>query len=99
MKKMTLWQRLNAAQAILIALLLLGGGFALRIEQSNATAERRRAQLDRVKNRVYFDLQQMGYAVRGAILDARNGNETNRWSEAQKDLAAAVADPEFRHAF
>ncbi len=96
---MTLWQRLNAAQAVLIALLLLGGGFALRIEQSNAAAERRRAELDRIKNRLYFDLQQMGYAVRGAILDARNGSETNRWSEGQKDLAAAVGDPEFRRTF
>ncbi len=99
MKMMTLRQRLNATQAILIGLLLLGGGVALRIEQSNSSTAIRRGKLDHMRDRVFRDVLQIRDAVRGLILEQNNDSEKKLRQDAQEDLANAVRDRDFQSVF
>ncbi len=72
MNKSTVWRRLNTAQLILVALLLLGVGLAFWIEHRRVESERRSARLDAGVERIRLDLIQISANLRGQLLDPRD---------------------------
>jgi methyl-accepting chemotaxis protein WspA len=86
MKHMTIWQRLNTAQIVLVLLLLGVVALALWVEEVRWSAMHRAEELHATKNAIYFDVVSINDAVRGLLLDPKNEQEKKRRREAELDL-------------
>jgi methyl-accepting chemotaxis protein WspA len=88
MKQMTIWQRLNIAFAVLVVLLMAGGGLALWSERTLKDAERRGMDLAYKTDLIRLDLATLSDGLRGLLLDPKTGHEgeKKRRTEAEKDL-------------
>lgn len=92
MKKMTIWQRLNLALALMI-LFLLGGFFVVYwTETAVSHSKLRTAELTKAKSKVRSDLVEADDAVRGYLLDPKGDSEKSRWRQASADLGASIDD-------
>lgn len=92
MNKMTIWQRLNTAQILLIALLLAGVGLALWVEEARSGATQRSAQLVNARDRIQNDLVILSDALRGNLLDPKSEAERRRRQDARIDLLGHLDD-------
>src|SRR5215471_16931165 len=102
MKHMTIWQRLNIALAVLVLLLMAGGGLALWIEYARAAADRESEKLDTSNDRIWHELAVMSDAVRGLMLlepkseleKLERNNEKNRRHAAEVALTKHLDEVE-----
>ena len=74
--------------AVLVLLLLTGGGLALWIERTATGADRRSEQLAYRKDRINLDLVSLSDSLRGSLLDPQNDMEEKRRHDAEGDLDA-----------
>lgn len=86
MKQMSTWQRLNAGMAAILFLLLAALGVAFWMEQANASASYRASELERLRDRIYFDFTEMSDAIRGVLLDFKSDAEKIRLRETEKEF-------------
>ena len=86
MKKLTLWQRLNTPQAVLILLLIVGVGLTLWVETTLSKAAQRGDQLNSGSERIRNNMTQMGDALRWLLLDPKNEEEKKRRTDTENDL-------------
>ena len=90
MKKMTLWQRLNIALALMI-LLLVGGFFVVHWTQNALQDSKLRiGELTTARAKLRLDLAEADDAVRGFLLDPKSELEKSRWRQASTDLKASI---------
>lgn len=88
--KMSIWKRLNTAQLIFIALLVIGVIIAVWMERASSSSTQRSDQFaDRV-DRIRDDITVMNDALRGLLLDPQNEAENKRREDAAKDLTATL---------
>ena len=92
MNKSTVWRRLNTAQLILVALLLLGVGLAFWIEHRRVESERRSARLDAGVERIRLDLIQISANLRGQLLDPRDALDRKSKITPETDLFNTADD-------
>jgi len=85
---MNILQRRNILFAVLVLLLLTGGGLALWIERTATGAERRSEQLAYRKDRINLDVVSLSDSLRGLLLDPKNDTEEKRRHDAEGDLDA-----------
>jgi len=99
MKQMSIWQRLNTALAVLVLLLLAGGGLALWIDTAVTTSERRGEDLAHRVNKIHLDELLMHDALRGFLFEARVEGEKKRRNDAAKDLALnfSIIEEKYKH--
>ena len=93
MKTITIWQRLNTAFWLLVALLLAGVGLALWAASARSAGARRSDQLSAAKDRITYDVVFISDTVRGVLVDPRNPKnqaEKQRKLEAEGDLTAQL---------
>src|SRR6266568_1352305 len=88
MKQMSIWQRINTALAVLVLLLMTGGGLALWIDKAVTTSERRGEELANRVDRIHLDELLMHDALRGFLFEARVEGEKKRRNDAVAHLAA-----------
>ena len=69
MKQMNIWQRLNTALAVLVSLLLAGGGLALWIDKAVTASERRGEELANRVDRIHLHELLMHDALRGFLFE------------------------------
>jgi len=86
MKQMTIWQRLNTAFAVLVLLLLAGGGLALWSEKTVTNAEGRGIELAYRADLIRLDQALMSDSFRGLLLDPKSEAEKKRRNDAEKDM-------------
>jgi len=79
----TILQRLSAALAGLVLLLLIGFAFAWGMERASSTAEKHSALLDGYKDRIRLDVVSMSDGLRGMLLDTKNDAERKRRAEGE----------------
>jgi methyl-accepting chemotaxis protein WspA len=92
MNKITPWQRLNIALALMV-LLLLGGFYVVYWTQKALSESRLRiAELTTAKAKVRSDLVEADDAIRGYILDPKSELEKGRWRQASTDLGASTKE-------
>jgi methyl-accepting chemotaxis protein WspA len=92
MKKITLWQRLNIALALMI-LLLLGGFYVVYWTQKALEESKLRiSELTTARAKVRLDLVEADDAVRGFLLDPKSELEKGRWRQASTDLGASIKE-------
>jgi len=90
MKKITFWQRLNIALALMV-LLLLGGFYVVHWTQKALSDSKLRiAELNTAKAKVRLDLVEADDAIRGVLLDPKSELEKERWRQASSDLKASI---------
>jgi methyl-accepting chemotaxis protein WspA len=90
MKKISLWQRLNIALALMV-LLLLGGFYVVYWTQKALSESKLRiAELTTAKAKVRSDLVEVDDAIRGFLLDPKSELEKGRWRQASTDLKASI---------
>jgi methyl-accepting chemotaxis protein WspA len=90
MKKITLWQRLNIALALMV-LLLLGGFYVVYWTQRALSESKLRiAELATAKAKVRLDLVEADGAIRGFILEPKSDVEKGRWRQTSTDLGASI---------
>src|SRR6266404_1881130 len=90
MKKITFWQRLNIALALMV-LLLLGGFYVVHWTQKALSDSKLRiAELNTAKAKVRLDLVEADDAIRGFLLDPKSELEKERWRQASSDLKASI---------
>jgi len=92
MRRMTIWQRLNTAQVLLIFLLLTGVGLALWVEEARWNATHRSEMLARARDAAQSDLVVLSDSVRGCLLDAKSETDKGRRSSTSKALLAHLDD-------
>jgi len=90
MNKTTVGRRLNKAQLILIALLLVGMGATLWMEKARSDADRRSDELAAGMDRIRFDLAQMSASARGLLLDPTGQLDRTPGVNPEKDLTETV---------
>jgi methyl-accepting chemotaxis protein WspA len=95
MNKMTIWQRLNTAQVILVVLLLIGFGLAFWSERTTSNSAEFNQKLIGGNDQVRSDLIQISDALRGLLLALpgdtdRKEAEAKRYREAELDLTSAL---------
>ena len=91
MKKMTIGQRMNRTMALLVLLLLVGVVLVLWAERIRTNSAARADDLNRAKDRIYFDMVQMSDSFRGLLLLPRSERDTRSSAESRKDLAATFS--------
>ncbi len=87
MKKMTIWQRLNAGTAVLILLLLTGVGLAFWAERTQSAVQHRSDLLNNARDHIQFDLAQINEALRGTLIDSKDEIAKKHLKDAQSDLS------------
>ena len=90
MKTVTIWQRLNIAFWLLVALLLVGVGLALWAADAGSARVRRGDQLSEAKNSIKYDVVFISDTVRGLLLDPKNVAEEKRKLVAESDLGSQL---------
>jgi methyl-accepting chemotaxis protein WspA len=90
MKKLAIWQRLNAALLLLILLLLASVGLALWVAETRLAATQRSEQLSVARDRIRYDVVAISDTVRGLLLDPKNEAEKRQKREAEEDLAVSL---------
>ena len=88
MKRMTIWQRINAGMAVLILLLLAGVGLAFWAEQTRSAAQHRSDLLNGARDHIQLDFAQMNGALRGILLDSKDEVEKQHLKDAQSNLSS-----------
>jgi methyl-accepting chemotaxis protein len=91
MKNKTFRARLNAVQAVLALLLLIGVGLTWQAEKAHREAVQRAAQLHELRDSLGAGLMQVGDALQALLLDPKNEAERKRSRAAQGELAAVTA--------
>ena len=86
MKHKTITQRMSNVQALFVVVLLVGIVLSVVAEQIRAGNAKRAEQLNRAKDRIFFDLVGMSDALRGLLLDPRNETEHRHLDNTEKDL-------------
>src|SRR5258708_1615180 len=90
MKKITLWQRLNIALALMI-LLLLGGFYVVDwTQKARSDSDLRIAELATAKAELRLNLVEPDDAVRGFLLDPKSELEKDHWRDALKNRGASI---------
>jgi methyl-accepting chemotaxis protein WspA len=87
---MTIWQRLNMALLLLVALLLAGVSLAMWVQEARLSAAHRSEQAGDGRDRIRSDVILMGDALRGRLLDSRNDAERNRLKSAEHDFNSNI---------
>jgi methyl-accepting chemotaxis protein WspA len=83
---MNIWLRLNVTFAVLVLLLLTGGGLAFWIEKTAKTGELRSKDLEATKANIHAGFVAMSDALRGLLLDPQNDMEKKRRLDARTNL-------------
>lgn len=94
---MTIWQRLNMALLLLVALLLTGVSLAMWVQEARLSAAHRSEQAGDGRDRIRYDVVLMGDALRGHLLDPKNELEKNRlkWAEHEFNSNVQTLEREF----
>jgi methyl-accepting chemotaxis protein WspA len=87
---MTIWQRLNMALLLLVALLLTGVSLAMWVQEARLGAARRSEQAGDGRDRVHSYVILMEDALRGQLLDPKSEMEKNRLKLAEHELLSEV---------
>jgi methyl-accepting chemotaxis protein WspA len=87
---MTIWQRLNMALLLLVALLLAGVSLAMWVQEARLTAAHRSEQAGDGRDRLRSDVILMEDALRGRLLDPKNEVEKTRLKWAEHDFNSNV---------
>src|SRR5215472_1442639 len=87
---MTIWQRLNMALMLLVALLLAGVCLAMWVQEARLTASRRSEQAGDGRDRIHADVILMGDALRGRLLDPKNDLEKTHLKLAEHNFNSNI---------
>ena len=90
MNKTTVSRRLNNAQLVLIALLLVGAGLTFWVERARSDAQDRAQRLANGAERVRLDLTLMNNSLRGLLLDPKSEGEGKQRRDAESDLTTTL---------
>ncbi|TAK93956.1 MAG: hypothetical protein EPO07_17445, partial [Verrucomicrobia bacterium] len=87
---MSIWRRIHATQITLIALLMLGCGLALWMQETRAGADRRSSELMRGGDRLRLNVLQASASLRALLLDPTNKVEEHRREEAEAEALRGI---------
>lgn len=87
---MTIWQRLNMALLLLVALLLTGVSLAMWVQEARLSAAHHSEQAGDERDLIRSDVISMGDALRGRLLDPKSDMEKNRLKLAEHEFLSEV---------
>src|SRR5262245_61215242 len=97
MKPMTIWQRLDRAVMLLLALLLAAVGIAFWVESGRTGADQQRAELAALKDGICCHLVLLTDALRAGAVDSKNKAHEKHREDLEQELRAVFEQAELKY--